>query len=169
MALKHPFCFEVIGTETQITMQLACREPDVGFVRSQIDTLLPEVVIRQEPQYLERHFDAGAEEWVGAVGFGLRHECVIPIETPNRFDPDPLNGIVASLSLSEAREAQVLQIMCQPVVNDWSSELKLSVLDADGSPYFSDAPELVGYAREKAASPLYATTIRSGARAASCE
>lgn len=161
-----PVAFEVIGTRGAITFQLTSPPAAAALVEAQVTGLFPEASLAGAPKRLAEQWSAGPTDSL-VVEFGLASECMLPVQTFRRFEPDPLTAAVALLRRLGGGEIGVLQVLFQPVRNDWGGSIMRAVLDDEGAPFFLDAPEVTQLAREKVSRPLYACVIRVAAGAAS--
>jgi len=157
----YPLSFEVIGTSTQVVIQLTSREKDASNLRTQLQAYIPDVTITREQNYLKSLWKH--DEYSLVVDFGLANEGMLPISCQSNFDIDPLIGIVGALSACQEDDIGIIQVLFCPVRNPWAESLIRSVLDWDGTPFFSDAPELVTACKQKVSYPLYGALIRIGA------
>ena len=155
---RHPLSFEVIGTEQEIAIVLACSRDDLEHVRNQLTAHAPECVIDQTTSYLSDHWSDAPNHQV--VDFGLEHEVMLSLKAAHGGH-DPLVGITAALSSSKKGECGVLQILFTPADPIWSEELHIAVTDWDGSAFFADAPHITKLAQQKTAKPLCACVVRA--------
>ncbi len=159
---RYPLSFEVIGSQDKIIIQLCAYESDARALMDQLPAYLPEINLVESPDYLESIWDKGATQAI--VDFGLENECMLSLQTVATYKIDPLIGITAALSNLEKDEIGILQVMFQPVRNDWGREFIDAVTDWDGSAFFADAPQMVPLTKEKISSQLYIATIRVAAQ-----
>jgi hypothetical protein len=68
--------------------------------------------------------------------FALVREFMRPIRCFDRFDRDPLAGIIGVLSGLEHDKRGVLQVLFSPVVNPWTDSILRSITDGIGKPFF---------------------------------
>jgi len=156
---RYPVSFEILGSSTAISFQLACRTPDAPHVTNQLKAYFPECIVKERADPLE-----GIVYEVGKVGsivhFGLRDEFMRPIKMSDSFKPDPLIGILGTLEHLEDGEYALIQILFQGSVNPWSESIVRSVTTSDGKAFFENAPEMVPLAKEKISSPLFGVSMR---------
>jgi len=157
----YPLSFEIIGTSTQVVVQLTSREKDASSLRNQLQAYVPEATITQAQNYLKSLWKQ--DEYSLVVDFGLANEGMFPLTSQNKFDVDPLIGIVGAISASQGDDVAIVQVLFCPVRNPWADSLVRSILDWDGTLFFSDAPELVAACKQKVSYPLYGALIRIGA------
>ena len=159
--VREPLCFEVIGTNTEIVVVLACATSDAPHVLQQLNAHEPDCVIDQTTDYLEQHW-LGEDHTFHVVDFGLEHETMRPLASAHA-SYDALTGVMGALSGLNENECGILQILFQPARNSWSQALIESVSNYDGSAFFADAADMVPLAKRKTDSPLVACVIRAGA------
>ncbi len=161
--VRFPVSFEIIGTGSQVVIQLAVREADKPQVLNQLNAFFPEAVIPESSSYLASLWPEEDERYQMVVDFGLEHEGMIPLVSQSRFDIDPLVGMIGALASAENDSVGILQIIFLPTRFDWSESLISSVTTCDGRPFFADAPELTKKVYAKIEKPLYGAVIRAGA------
>ena len=162
--LDHPLSFEIVGTSEGVTVQFACRESDAWHFKEALSAYVPSASVTERESQLE-------EIWHGAslddviLHIGLSEEFMLPLRTVQRFDVDPLIGVVAGLSNLKCDELGVLQVLFQPVQHSWAPSIMRSVMDSKGGSFFLDAPQMVPAAKEKVSKPLFAAVIRVATKA----
>jgi hypothetical protein len=160
-----PLSFEVIGGKDTISVQLACREPDVANVKQLLQAYYPELSIKEGVD-LQKIFGGNSKGTV-VIDCALSQEFMRPLRTFGSFDPDPSVGIYAVLESLGANEAGLVQVLFQAPRNPWASSIIRSVRDNWGDPFFSDAPEMLPLAKEKIRRPIFAVVLRVAARSPS--
>lgn len=160
---SSPLSFEVIGTSQIITVQIVCRERDTEQVREQLIAHFPEARVIAVPAYLASLWNEQPENPAVVAEFGLSREFMLPLKTLPAAH-DPLVSVTGALVKLEEGEVGVLQVLFETVRNSWIESIMDSVTDGDGKPFFDNAPEMVGLARQKIRSPLFAAVIRVAAR-----
>ncbi|MEI9897303.1 MAG: hypothetical protein WDN28_26440 [Chthoniobacter sp.] len=85
---------------------------------------------------------------------------MLPLSDPRA---DLLSGVVTALDTLDEGELGLFLILFEPVQNEWTSSIRTAVTADDGSPFFSDRPELMRAAELKVASPLFAVVLRLAA------
>ena len=153
-----PLSFEVIGGRDAISVQLACREPDLVHVRQQFQAYYPEVSSRQGVG-LQSILDQKSKQTV-IVDCALDQEFMRPLRMFRSFDPDPSVGVYAVLESLATHEMGLVQVLFQASRNPWASSIIRSVRDSWGDPFFADAPEMLPLAKEKIKRPLFAAVLR---------
>jgi hypothetical protein len=159
-----PLSFEVIGSPTSINVQLACRPADHSHVREQLQAHFPESVRGERQNFLHTAWNAPARAETLIVDFGLSREFMLPLRTFKGFEVDPLIGAVGALGDLREGEVGLVQILLQASHFPWAQSVMRAVTDSDGGSFFVDAPELVSFAKQKIAQPLFAAVIRIAAR-----
>ncbi len=160
--VRYPISFEVIGSQEEIVVVLACSGLDAPQVYDQLTAFAPECVIDQTTHYLAQKWTASGCPSV--VDFGLEHEVMLPLHL-STSDHDPLIGVMGALSSLRDRECGLLQVLFRLASPDWSNALRDAVTDHDGSSFFADAPHIKTQAEQKVALPLCACVIRVAASA----
>ena len=154
---NNPVSFEIVGTDTTITIQCTCRQTDAGMVYEQIHAYFPAAIIDVvEPEngiLLEYTQTA-------IIDFGLQEECMRPLRMASDAAQDPYIGLFAVLEQIGNGERGVVQVLFKGAVNPWSESMMRSVTDSHGGSFFADAPEMVKVAQEKISSPIYAVCIK---------
>ena len=155
---RHPISFEVVGRTNRIAIQIAGRESDVAQIRRQLEAHFPDVSVTIAGSRLG---DIWSDERPSLVfDLGLEKEFMVPLVTVGSLSHDPLTGIVGAFTDLKDQEIGVLQILFESVRQPWSASMLRSVTNADGSGFFSNAPDLVSQTRRKTEKPLYATVCR---------
>jgi len=169
-ALKYPVSFEIIGCETYIALQFVCRERDELTLGSQLRAFFPQAVITQGEDVLlavtrssSDAYESGdtSDACMSIVDFGLAQEVVVPFVSAAESASDPLTSILGVLGMCNRGEFAALQVLIAPCRAPWARTLRESVIDDDGSSFFSDAPEFVKTVQEKTASTLYCGVVRA--------
>ncbi|MBI3735917.1 ATP-binding protein, partial [Candidatus Sumerlaeota bacterium] len=160
---SHPLAFEVIGTSEAITVQLVCRESDAAPVKEQLRAHFPEARVTGAQTYLGDLWLENHEAPAVVVEFGLSEEFMLPLKTLPEAR-DPLVAITGALSQLREGEIGVLQVLFESVRHPWAESVFRAVTNWDGKAFFANAPEMVGWAKEKIRSPLYAAVVRVAAK-----
>jgi hypothetical protein len=161
----NPISFEVVGTADSVVVQMAATERDLPQLRQQLAAYFPDA------RFIENRDSVLEDSWECCVGlakivdFGLSDEFLIPLDSVSNLDLDPLVSIIAGLSELQGDEIGILQILFQKTRSDWAPEIMDAVRFSDGTPVFSNAPEMIPNAKQKLSSPLYAAVIRVAAKA----
>jgi hypothetical protein len=150
--------FEIIATNASIRIQFVCRESDVMHVESQLKAYFPTCIIHDQSDTLTEILKDDIAIYM--VDFGLKEEFTRPVAMQDRFEVDPLTGLLGTLEHLHEGEQAVLQILFKGTVNPWAASMLSAVTDAKGDSFFLDAPEMPKLAMEKVSSPLYAASIR---------
>lgn len=164
---NRPLSFEIIGTEKEIVIQFVCSEFDTDTIITYINAYFPEYSVRKTDVLLDAILQSHLTTFV--VDFGLRNEFVRPIQTIKNFSLDPLTGIIGILDRLTENEQAGIQILFQPVMNQWKESIIRSVSFPDGTSFFTDVPQAPQLAIEKTQSQLFAATIRAFAQAEGLE
>jgi excisionase family DNA binding protein len=162
--VSHPVSFEIIGTSDTITVQLVAAQGDRRQVREQLQAYFPEALLSERMGYLEALWDATGAKATAVVEFGLSKEFMRPLRTFERFDPDPLAGVIGAMAELGPHDTAILQILFIPVRQHWPESIVRAVTDDVGDSFFVDDPGMVKLAAEKISSPLFAAVIRVAAQ-----
>jgi hypothetical protein len=159
-----PVSFEVIGLPESIIIQYACRTPDRPQLVSQLQAHFPEAVLREHTNFLADQWQRASGRGTVIVDFGLSQEFMRPLAGLKSYEVDPLIGICAALSDLRQGELALFQVLYQKTRGSWAQSILRSVVDPEGGSFFTDAPEMVSLAKEKASKPLFASVVRIGAK-----
>ena len=165
-----PLGFEVIGSGEEIRIQFVTRhgnqEQLLSYMHAFVSdvAVVPHAVPAGAQSYLEQLWHAAehAGNQTLLVDAGLSREVTAPLASITHFGVDPLIPIVTALEQVEESECAVFQILTSPADPQWAGLLRDSVTNPDGSSFFENDRYLMQQAREKTATPLFATTIRIG-------
>jgi DNA helicase HerA-like ATPase len=158
-AARYPASFELVGGKGTVAVQLVVREPDERLLHAALRSHFPEVTAVPGDLLV----DMFARDDCGAVGvfeLGLAREFMLPLATARSFDPDPLIAIVAALEDTDLAEGAALQVLFEPAEAAWAESIFRAVTQSDGDDFFSDAPEIARFGKQKALQPLFAVSIR---------
>ena len=159
---QRPIGFEIVGIKDAIFTQFACSEHDRAHLSQQLLAYFPESAITEHESFLQGLWDHTRPSVI--VDFGLSRECMIPLRTVRGFEIDPLIGVVGALAGIREGELGLLQVLFQAVRAPWAESMVRAVTNIEGRSFFSDAPEMVGLAREKVGQPLFAAVLRVAAQ-----
>lgn len=154
---NYPVAFEIIGTSEAIYIQWTCRDTDSVRMVSQLRAYFPELIVT-EYRPLDIPLTEGIH--IAVTDFGLSEEFIRPLESPTKFAPDPLVGILAAFEYLASGEMGMLQILFQGTVNAWAAIIQELATDGEGGSFFENAPEFPKLAQQKTASPLYGVVVR---------
>ncbi|MCE5306072.1 MAG: type IV secretion system DNA-binding domain-containing protein [Acidobacteriales bacterium] len=160
----RPVSFEVVGTSDSVIVEFVCGKPDHFQVRGQLEAYFPDARIAERSGYLESLWDASGNRSGAVVDFGLSNEFMRPLRCFDPFDPDPLAGLIGSMTDLGRDEVAVFQVLLTPVVNRWPESIMRSVTDGEGGPFFVDDRAMVSLAGAKISCPLFAVAVRVGAQ-----
>jgi hypothetical protein len=167
MSLGHvsrPASFEVVGTSDAIVVQLVSSQNDRQQMREQLQAYFPEALLSEHDGYLEALWDATGAKATTVVEFGLSKEFMRPLRSFERFDPDPLAGLIGAMSELGATDTAIFQVLFIPVHHRWPESMIRAVTDDAGDSFFIDDPVMVKLTAEKISSPLFATVVRVAAQ-----
>jgi predicted DNA-binding transcriptional regulator AlpA len=159
-----PASFEILGTSDSILVQLASAPRDRRQVREQLQAYFPEVLVSEREGYLEALWDRTGAKATAVVEFGLSKEFMRPLRSFERFDPDPLAGLIGAMAELGPQDTGLFQVLFAPVRHAWPESIIRAVTDATGDSFFADDPAMVRLAAEKISSPLFTAVIRVAAQ-----
>lgn len=155
----EPISFEIIGTSVEVVFQVACREDDAPFIKTQLRAYLPDHTILEQHNgdKLANTFSSS----FSCLEYGLSEEFIRPLALYGKSTTEPYLGIFGILDSLEPEEQAVLQFLFIGTRNEWAKTITHAVTNSDGSSFFADAPEMPALAKEKVSAPLFATCVRS--------
>lgn len=162
-----PIAFEVVGTSQAVMVQIACASRDAKQVQDQFRAYFPDAIVSEGGDFLADSWTASHDGSQIVVDFGLSQEFMRPLRTMKALDPDPLVAAIGAMADLSAGETGVLQVLFQPVRQNWTDAVLRSVTTWDGEAFFDDAPDLLPLAKEKVESPLLSVVVRVAASASS--
>ena len=162
----EPITFELLGTASQVTAQLAVHPYDESLVKQRFQAFFPEAIIQPRENTLVTAWDARDEANMLILEFGLARPFMLPLAAKKL---DPYLGLVGALSDLSQDDLGLFQVIFQPVENGWADSTFRAVTDYEGRPFFENAPELLDGAKEKLSSPLMAAVVRIATKAATPE
>ena len=162
--LSRPASFELIGTLESILLQLVCAPSDSRQVREQLQSYFPEAQLSERPEFLQALWDTTGEKGTAVVEYGLSKEFMRPLRAFDRFDPDPLAGLIGAMGDLGSGDTALFQVLFSPVRHPWSESIVRAVTDNAGDGFFVDDPTMVKLTAEKLSSPLFTTVIRLAAQ-----
>jgi predicted DNA-binding transcriptional regulator AlpA len=162
--LSRPLSFELVGTSDSVVVQIACATADRLPVREQLHAYFPAATVSDSHEFLSSLWEESSKCERAIVDFGLAREFMRPLRVYDRFEPDPLAGLIAALGELAAGEIAVLQVLFSPVRCPWAENIMRAVTDEEGSSFFLDDPVIVKAASAKISSPLFAVVLRVAAQ-----
>lgn len=163
---QYPVSFEIIATNTVISLQVTVRESDKEHTYDQIKAYYPTALISEYKEGLEILLPYTA---TCAMDFGLANEFMRPLRMAHELDQDPFIGLFGAMEHISKNERAVIQILFNGAVNPWSESIIRSVTTSDGDSFFADAPEMVKLAQTKVSAPLFGVNIRVAGQGDSIE
>lgn len=156
---SDPISFEIVAFHDQIQVQLACTGEDVLLVSGYVSEYLPGVVVHQRPDML-RDLCLDYADSCLITELGLAQEFTRSLRMYNRFEPDPLAGLLATMGNLKEGECAIFQVLFKGIINPWSQSMLWAVTDNNGKSFFGDDPSMLDLAREKVSKPLFAACPR---------
>ncbi len=167
--LSRPMSFEIIGTSDVTVVQLASAASDHRQMREQLQAYFPDALLSQADGYLEALWDTTGGKASPVVEYGLSKEFMRPLRLFERFDPDPLAGLIGAMANLGKSDVAVFQVLFVPVRHPWPESMMRAVTDHAGDSFFIDDPGMAKLTGEKLSSPLFATVIRVAAQSPKTE
>lgn len=161
----HALAFEIVGVKNVIGVQMAVDENDEAAVVQQLNAHFPDAVVNRVAAGLANAWNDSTGGELVVLECGLAKEFMLPLQIQKNFGNDPLVALVGALSELQKNEVAVFQVLFKQVRNPWPESILRAVTDNDGSPLFSNAPELTSRARVKVSKPLYSAVARLAGRA----
>lgn len=158
--VSRPASFEILGTSAAILVQLASAPRDQRQMREQLQAYFPEALLSERKGYLEGVWDQTGRKGTAVVEYGLSKEFMRPLRRFERFDPDPLTGLIGAMAELDPDDTALFQVLFAPVRHPWPLSIMRAVTDEAGDSFFIDDPGIVKLATEKISSPLFAAVIR---------
>ncbi|MFT6502923.1 MAG: hypothetical protein ACJASQ_003055 [Crocinitomicaceae bacterium] len=156
--VSNPLSFEIIGTGSDIKVQVCCYVKDYPRVSSHIKAFLPSVILSVGEQY-PHIFDNGRGD-IAIADLGLEYESMLPINTLETRNDDPLRSIIAFMDSLNSEEVGIFQILFQGIKSPLGREMMVAVSDGAGGSFFNDDNEMLQGAQEKVSSPLFSCVMR---------
>ncbi len=159
-----PISFEILGTSEAVVVVIACAKGERQQIREQMHAYFPDAMLVERNGYLASLWNENGGCETAVVDFGLSREFMRPLRSYDRFEPDPLSGIIGAMSDLAMGEVALLQVLFSPVRHPWAESIMRAVTDAEGDCFFADDPAMLQLAAEKTSSPLFAAVLRVAAQ-----
>ncbi len=156
---SDPISFEIIAFHDQIRVQLACTSEDVVLVSSYVSEYLPKVIVHQKANTTFGECIDYADVCL-ITELGLGQEFTRPLRMYNRFEPDPLAGLLATMGNLLEGECAIFQVLFKGMMNPWAQSMLWAVTDNSGKSFFADDPYMLDLAKEKVSKPLFVACPR---------
>lgn len=154
---NHPVSFEIVSHSKQIQFQFVFSEQDELVIKSNLFAYFPLArIIEINPFELPFSFERN----VAIADFGLRDECMRPIQNPSNYTIDPLAPIISLCNFLEKNETALIQIIFQGVQSPWAKDMRIAVSDGGSGSFFVDSPEMPKLTEQKTHSPLVSCVFR---------
>ncbi len=158
---RSPIAFEILGIPGEVRVQFAADSDDAPQLRRQLKAYFPEAEFQSSQGVLSSAWESSEGEETLVIEFGLAREFMYSLEVGKL---DPFVGLVGVLSELKPGELGLFQVLFQPADHRWAESIVASVTDAQGKPFFINAPELAAAAEEKVSQPLHAAVVRIAVR-----
>ena len=156
---SSPLSFEVVGNEAGVTVSLAGAAEDMQSVVPLAQGFFPDIEIVPAPQTLPDRWVANEATIFYVAELVLEREFLTPLASFRTFTPDPLSGLISTLSAVAEDELGVFQVLFAPASGAWYSE-GLRGADFVAAAGFAAARDIQKLSRTKFASPLFAVVVR---------
>lgn len=155
--------FEMVGHAGRATCGFAVKRTELHVLERVVGVESREAVLRRREAPLARMLLAAESPHETLLAFGLSSAFVRPLRHSESFAYDPLSPIVSALGSAGLRTCALFQVLFQRAEHPWGPTAVLACTDRRGGPLFRDAPDLPAAAREFAAEPTCAVSIRFAA------
>lgn len=157
---KHPLSFEIIGTGSDIQVQLTCSDYDYDRVVSHVKAYFPSVIISNGEVFDIPFDDSDDASDIAIADLGLEYEFMLPIAQSNDFRIDPLTSVIAQYESLRTGSVAIFQILFKGIVTPVSHDIMYAMSDGCGGAFFESNPEMMEGASDKVSSPLFACVMR---------
>lgn len=162
--VSSPLGFEIVGTKDAVIVQISCGERDRRQVREQLHAYFPDALLAERNGYVRDLWDETGNAAAVVVEFGLSNEFMRPLRCFDRFEPDPLAGLIGAMGNLGQGETAIFQMLFVPARRPWPENILRAVTGDDGKSFFADDGSMLDLAGQKIARPLFATVIRVAAQ-----
>ena len=154
---QYPISFEILGDSGHIGIKVLASVYDYPSIISQARAFFPSLIVEDgaDPAYI---FDLDLP--CDIIDLGLSDEWTRPLSVYLKPEPDSLTAIFAVLEGLKGVERGLVQILFQGAVDSWGEEALKSLVNAEGKPFFTDAPDMLPLAKQKAEHPLFSVILR---------
>ncbi len=162
--VSRPASFEIVGTAESVIVQIACGAADRRQVAEQLQAYFPDALLSERDGYLRGLWRDGGGRETAVVDFGLSKEFMRPFRRFEKFEPDPLAGLIGAMDALGTDEVALVQVLFAPVRRPWPESILRAVADAEGNSFFADDPAMLKLATEKISCPLFSVVVRVAAQ-----
>lgn len=157
---RHPLSFEIIGTGSDIQVQLTCSDYDYPRVVSHVKAYFPTVII-EDGEVFDIPFDESDDASdIAIADLGLEYEFMLPIAQSKDFRIDPLTSVIAQFESLRTGSVATFQILFKGISTPVSHDIMYAMSDGCGGAFFDGNPEMMEGANDKVSSPLFACVMR---------
>lgn len=150
--------FEIVGTNSTITLQFTCPSSEGSSFLSQLKAHLPNISIRNEEDALAECLRTSRVNESVMIDFGLGREWFLPLLSAGSFAIDPLLPLIACLDELAAEEVVCLQVLFCRTRQNWQRSAREIAVDQSRKSGLAQL-QLPGI-KEKISNPLFAAQIR---------
>jgi DNA helicase HerA-like ATPase len=155
-SLTEPLSFEVLGLPDRVVVQLACGVLDSASMIGSMRSYFPEAKARERRDFLRQEWER--DEGYGVIlSFGLKDRVFRELRTEDRFDVDPLIGIIGELNRLSEGELGLVQLLVEPAKEPWGEEFE------NFASSIEDADIILPLIRSKFSELLFAAVLRVAA------
>lgn len=159
LAAQGPVAVELLGGRRSVELRLVPDRRDAANAVAQLRARIPALSALPPDILLDGRWVELDEHYFSAIEFGLASEFMVPL-SPRKAGTEPLLPIIAALAGLGEGELGIYQVLFEAVRQPWAESVLRAVVAPKGEPFFADAPEITGFAREKVSSPLFAAAVR---------
>lgn len=161
--------FEIIGTASEIVLQITCPKAEKTDIFAQLKSHLPSVDWRESEDALRQNLHLSRANESAAVDFGLGKEWFIPLPFGRNFSSDTLLPLIASLEEIVEGEIICLQVLISRTRGNWQRAVQETIFDRSGKSVFANLQNHLSGIKEKLSCPLLAVAVRLTAQSDSKE
>ena len=152
-SLTEPLSFELLGRPDRVVAQLACGTADFASIVASLRAYFPEAKTRASKTSLRQELER--EDGHGVIlGLGLKERVFRELRSDDKFDVDPLIGIIGELSRLAEGEVGLVQLLIEPAREPWDEEFESFASSID------DVDKVLPLIRSKFSEPLFAAVLR---------
>ncbi|HEX8566996.1 MAG TPA: helix-turn-helix domain-containing protein [Pyrinomonadaceae bacterium] len=161
--------FEIIGTASEIILQIVCPETEKAAVFMQLKGYLPEVDFRESAEALCQNLCLERANETVLVDFGLGKEWFIPLAQAKNFAADTLLPLVAAIEELSEGETLCLQVLFCRARRDWQQAVREAIFDRAGKLVFANLQNYLPGIKEKLDQSFLAVLVRMAVQSESRE
>jgi excisionase family DNA binding protein len=152
--------FEIIGTASEIILQIVCPETEKAAVFMQLKSYLPEVDFRKSEDELCQYLRLERATETVLVDFGLGKEWFIPLPQAKSFAADTLLPLVAAMEELSEGETICLQVLFCRTRGNWQPAVREAIFLRAEKPVFANLQNYLPGIKDKLDQPFIAASVR---------